>query len=376
MGSRPADLITEIYLAGLAGQRPALPTDLTRLEQAAREHLSPSAYGYIAGNAGSGTTGTANREAFGRWQFVPRMMRDCSQRDLSVSLFGQRLPFPVLLAPVAAQTLAHPAGELASARAAAAVGAPFILSTCSSYPLEEVAREAGDTPRWFQLYLPADRAVAESLVSRAIASGYTALVLTVDTASFGYRPADLDNGYQPFLHETGIANFTSDPAFNAGLPDGAGSASVVKRWAEVCANPRLNWEDLPWLREFTTLPIILKGILHPDDARRAMDCGMDGLVISNHGGRQLDGTVATLDALPPVRKAVGETVPVLLDSGVRTGTDVIKALALGADAVLYGRPYVYGLALAGQSGALHVLRCLVNRDPPVSGNLHQRAEEL
>ncbi|HEX5294538.1 MAG TPA: alpha-hydroxy-acid oxidizing protein [Streptosporangiaceae bacterium] len=359
MAPAPADLIREIYLDGCAGRRPPLPTDLTTLEEAARAILPPAAYGYVAGNAGTGVTGAANRAAFEQWQLLPRMLRDCSRRDLSVSLFGQRLAAPVLLAPVAAQTVVHPDGELATARAAAAEGIPVVLSTASSFALEEVAKEAGDVPRWFQLYWPSDRAVAESLVSRAVASGYDALAVTVDATAFGYRPADLGHGYLPFLQGAGIANFTSDPAFQASLPPGAGPPEVIGQWARVFANPTLCWDDLPWLREFTTLPILLKGILHPDDARRALDCGVDGLVVSNHGGRQLDGSIATLDALPAVRAAVGDSVPVLLDSGVRTGTDVLKALALGADAVLYGRPYIYGLALAGQAGVRHVLRCLL-----------------
>jgi lactate 2-monooxygenase len=357
-GPSPAELIREIYLDGRDNHRPRISTDLTSLEKAAREVLSPTAYGYLAGNAGSGRTGAANRKAFDRWQLLPRVMRGCARRELGVKLFGQRLDVPVLLAPIAAQTVAHPHGELASARAAAETGVPIVLSTASSYSLEEVAENAGDVPRWFQLYWPADPEVAASLVARAAASGYTALVVTVDTPAFGYRPADLDHGFLPFLHGAGIANFTSDPAFQAGLPANAGPAEVRTRWAAVFANPALSWKDLPRLREMTT-PILLKGILRPDDAREALDHGADGLVVSNHGGRQLDGTIAALDALPAVRKAVGGTVPVLLDSGLRTGTDMLKALALGADAVLYGRPYVYGLALDGQSGVRHVLRCLL-----------------
>ncbi len=355
----PADLVREIYLAGpsAAAERPS--TDLSALDAAAREILAPNAYGYVSGNAGTGTTARANRAAFDRWSLLPRMLRGVTARDLSVSLLGLRLAAPVLLAPVAAQTVMHPEGELAAVRGAGEAGVPFVLSSFSSHSMEEVARAAAPGPRWFQLYWPSDREVAESLVRRAEASGYSALVLTVDNPAFGFRPADLDHGYLPFLQGTGLANFTSDPVFRAALPASAGPADVVRHWAAISANPGLTWDRLPWLRELTRLPLLVKGVVHPDDARLALDHGADGIVVSNHGGRQLDGTVAALDALPAVRGAVGDAVPVLMDSGVRTGSDVVKALALGADAVLYGRPYQYGLALDGQRGVHHVLRCLL-----------------
>ncbi len=351
--STPADLVREIYLGGA----PRLTTDLTALEEQARAAMTPTAVGYVLGDAGTGDTGRLNRQAYARRRLVPRMLRGAARRDLSVTLLGQRLPSPVLLAPIAAQTVVHPEGELATARAAASTGVPFVLSTGSSHSLEDVAAVAGPGPRWFQLYWPSDRTVAASLVRRAEASGYSAIVLTVDAPTFGYRPTDLDHGYLPFLQGHGIANFTSDPAFQAGLPADGG---VVQHWARVFANPTLNWDDLPWLRTVTSLPILLKGVLHPADARRALDLGaVDGVIVSNHGGRQLDGTVAALDVLPAVRAAVGPDVPVLVDSGIRTGSDVLKALALGANAVLYGRPYLYGLALDGQAGVAHVLRCLL-----------------
>jgi isopentenyl diphosphate isomerase/L-lactate dehydrogenase-like FMN-dependent dehydrogenase/surfactin synthase thioesterase subunit len=356
----PADLVREIYLAGLGGSTPRLPTDLSTLEDQACTVLSPTALGYILGDAGTGATGHANRQAFARRHVVPRMLRGVDRRDLTVSLLGQNLPAPVLLAPIAAQTVVHPDGELATARGAADAGVGFVLSTGSSHSLEDVADAAGRGPRWFQLYWPSDRALATSLVRRAEQHGYTAIVLTVDAPTFGYRPTDLDQGYLPFLHGHGIANFTSDPVFQAGLPDGADDRAVIAHWASVFANPALHWDDLPWLRTITALPILLKGVLHPADASRALDLGaVDGVIVSNHGGRQLDGTIAALDALPAVRAAVGTDVPVLVDSGIRTGSDVIKALALGADAVLYGRPYLYGLALNGQRGVAHVLRCLL-----------------
>ncbi|MER5556987.1 alpha/beta fold hydrolase [Streptomyces sp. NPDC002506] len=355
----PADLVREIYLAGPDARADQLTTSLLGLEEEARKALSPAAYGYVAGNAGTGATGRANREAFDRWRLVPRVLRGVTRRDLSVPLLGRRLPAPVLLAPVSAQTVVHPEGELAAVRGAADAGLPFVLSSFSSHSLEEVAAAAGPGPRWFQLYWPSDDVLATSLVRRAEASGYSALVLTVDNPAFGFRPADLDHGFLPFVKGTGLANFTSDPVFRAALPPGAGTAEVVGHWASISGNPSLTWERLPWLRELTDLPILVKGILHPDDARFALAHGADGIIVSNHGGRQLDGTTAALDCLPAVRAAVGDAVPVLMDSGVRTGSDVVKALALGADAVLYGRPYQYGLALGGRRGVHHVLRCLL-----------------
>ncbi|MEV5597081.1 alpha/beta fold hydrolase [Streptomyces sp. NPDC052496] len=355
----PADLVREIYLAGPESRAGRLTTDLTLLPDAAREVLPPAAYAFVAGDAGTGETGRANRAAFDRWRLVPRVLRGVTRRDLSVSFLDQRLAAPVLLAPISAQAVVHPEGELAAVRGAADAGLPFVLSSLSSHSLEDVAAAAGPGPRWFQLYWPSDDDLAASLVRRAEASGYTALVLTVDAPTFGYRPGDLDHGFLPFVDGTGLANYTSDPVFRAALPSGAGTAAVVGHWASVFANPSLAWDRLPWLRELTDLPLVVKGVLHPEDARLALAGGADGVIVSNHGGRQLDGTMAALDCLPAVRDAVGDAVPVLLDSGVRTGGDVVKALALGADAVLYGRPYQYGLALGGRRGVHHVLRCLL-----------------
>ena len=355
----PAELVREIYLDGLRGVARRITTDLAALEEQARAVLSPEARGYVIGDAGTGASGRANRAAFERWRMVPRVLRGADRRDLSTSVLGQRLSAPVLLAPTAAQSVVHPEGELATARAAGEAGLAFVLSTVSSHALEDVAGAAGPGPRWFQMYWPSSRDLAESLVHRAEAAGYSALVLTVDAPTFGYRPADLDRGFLPFLHGAGIANFTSDPVFRAGLPEGYQQRDVIAHWARVFANPSLAWAQLPWLRTVTSLPILIKGILHPDDARYALESGAaDGVIVSNHGGRQLDGVVAALDVLPAVRAAVGKDVPVLFDSGVRTGSDVVKALALGARAVLVARPVLWGLAVNGAAGVQHILEML------------------
>jgi lactate 2-monooxygenase len=299
----------------------------------------------------------ANEAAFRRWRIVPRLLRDVAARDLSVTVLGTELPAPVGLAPVGIQTIVHPDGELATARAAAAVGLPMVVSTMTTVPLEEVADAAGG-PKWFQLYWPTDRDLAASFLSRAEAAGYRAIVVTLDTFLPGWKPRDLQRGWQPFLQGVGIANYTSDPVFRARLakPPEEDPQAAIGAFVGVFPNPRLTWEDLEFLRSRTTLPIALKGILHPEDARAAREHGIDAVVVSNHGGRQIDGSIASLDALPAIVDAVGGELEVLLDSGVRSGADVFKALALGADAVLLGRPYLWGLAVGGEAGVLAVLR--------------------
>ncbi len=351
----------EVYLAGLGGRRPDLPMSAEELEARAAEAMSPEAHGYVSGGAGSERTMRANREAFDRWRILPRMLRDVGARSLRVRLFGTELPAPVLLAPVGVQSIAHPEGELAVARAAASTGVGMVLSTASSFTLEEVAEANGGSPRWFQLYWPADRELAASFLSRAERAGFTAVVVTLDTWLLGWRPRDLANAYLPFLHSVGIANYLADPVFRASLPETPeeNPMAAVLRFGQVFSDPTVTWDDLAFIREHTSLPILLKGIQHPDDARAAADRGMDGVIVSNHGGRQIDGAVGALDALPAVARSVGETMPVLFDSGIRTGSDVLKALALGARAVLVGRPYVWGLALAGEEGVRHVIRCLL-----------------
>jgi lactate 2-monooxygenase len=357
------DYYREIYAKGmLAGERPTLPMASADLERAARESLDDRAIAYIFGGAGSEDTMRANLEAFRRWRIVPRVLRqDLSVRDLSVELLGTRMPAPVMLAPIGVQTLLHDDGELASARAAAAVGLPMITSTAAATALEEIAEANGDSPRWYQLYWPNDDEIAASIVRRAEASGYSAIVLTVDNYVPGWKPRDLQQAYLPFLEGIGIAQYLSDPVFLEALeksPD-EDMGAAVGHFLAVFANPTLTWERLEWLRGTTSLPIVLKGILHPDDAREARERGVDGIVVSNHGGRQIDGAIASLDALPAVLDAVGDGVTVLLDSGIRSGADIFKALALGADGVLVGRPYLWGLALDGQNGVETVLRSLL-----------------
>ena len=350
----------EIYLQGMGGVQPSFPMSYAQLQREAREVLDERAYGYVAGGAGTESTMDANRAAFERWRIVPRMLRDVSQRDLSVELFGQRLPTPIMLAPIGVQSIIHDDAEVAAARGAAAVDVPTVLSTASSRTLEDVAEAVGDAPRWFQLYWPSDESVAASLVRRAEAAGYSAIVVTADTKLLAWRPRDLETAYLPFLHGEGIANYLSDPAFLeplAASPEDDPQSAIL-RWVQIFSERALTWRDLATLREHTNLPILVKGILHPDDARLAVEHGADGIVVSNHGGRQVDGAIGALDALPAVVEVAGE-VPVLFDSGIRSGADIAKAVALGARAVLVGRPYAFGLALGGEDGVRHVLRSLL-----------------
>jgi lactate 2-monooxygenase len=350
----------EVYLRGMAGEAPNLPASWAELERDAAAAVDPGPRDFVWGGAGAGETMRANLEAFGRWRIVPRMLRDISERDLRTTVLGTEMPAPVLLAPVGVQTILHPDGETGSARAAGKLGVPVVASTAADRSMEEVAEAAGDGPRWFQLYWPKDDAITESLVRRAEQAGYSALVVTLDSMLLGWRPADLSRAYLPFLKGTGIAQFTSDPVFRAGLakPPEEDVQAAVAAWVQVI-NRIVTWDDIGSLRSITSLPILLKGILHPDDARLAREHGVDGVIVSNHGGRQVDGAVGALDALPPVAEAVGGDMPVLFDSGVRSGSDVVKALALGAQAVLVGRPYLWGLALDGEAGVETVLRMLL-----------------
>jgi lactate 2-monooxygenase len=356
-----ADYYREIYLRGLGGETPSIPVAAADLEQQAIEAMGPQAAGYVCAGAGSEATMRANLEALGRRRIVPRMLRDVSDRDLSTALLGTAMPAPLMLAPIGVQKVVHEDGELATARAAAAVGVPMIVSTASHFTLEEIAAAGGEAPRWFQLYWPSDPELLESFVGRAERAGYEALVVTVDTFIPGWKARDLQQAWLPFLNGMGVANYFQDPVFRAALEqtpeDEPGAATG--HFLGVQSNPSLSWDDLGRLRELTSLPIVLKGIQHADDAREAASRGIDGIVVSNHGGRQVDGALASLDALEPIAAAVGDELAVLFDSGVRGGADAFKALALGADAVCLGRPYIWGLALEGQTGVETVLKMVL-----------------
>jgi lactate 2-monooxygenase len=389
---------TAIFRAGASGSRALVPTRWASLLSAAERAMSADAWAYVHGSSGTESTAEANARAFERWRIVPRVLRDVSARDLGVSLFGHHYPTPLLASPVGVLELVHPDADLAIARAAASLGIPAILSNQASIPMERVAAEGGGGPLWFQLYWSASDELVESLVSRAERIGAQAIVVTLDTQLLGWRPRDLDRAYLPFIHGLGIAQYTSDPvfrglvaermarpadrqapksrvtpsalrtlygmtrrypgSFGANLRSGE-PRTAVETFLDVFSRADLTWSNLAFLRERTTLPILLKGVQHPDDARHALELGVDGLIVSNHAGRQVDGAIASLDALPGVVEAVAGRAPVLFDSGVRGGADVLRALALGAVAVCVGRPWVYGMAIAGQAGATEALRNLL-----------------
>jgi isopentenyl diphosphate isomerase/L-lactate dehydrogenase-like FMN-dependent dehydrogenase len=379
---------TDIYIRGLGGERPLVPTRLDALEARARQAMTPEAWAYIAGGAGQDSTIRANRDALERWRIVPRVLRDASVRDLSIELFGQTLPSPILLGPVGVLEMVHRDADLAVARAARAEGVPMIFSNQASVPMERCATVLGDSPHWFQLYWSTSNDIVANFVRRAEACRCGAIVVTLDTTMLGWRTQDLDLAWLPFLRGRGIAQYTSDPVFRAeaarhnaappasprfgpalmatladlfGASRRAGmSFSDMRRavayFTATYSRPSLQWSDLAYLRSITSLPIVLKGIQHADDARRAADSGIDGIVVSNHGGRQVDGAIGSLDALPAIVEAAGGRMPILFDSGVRSGMDVFKALALGATAVLLGRSYAYGLAIGGEAGVREVIR--------------------
>jgi lactate 2-monooxygenase len=360
-GAAFGDFQIEIYLAGLSGTIPALPMDFAHLEARAAQALPESVLSYVAGGAGDEQTQRTNVAAFRGWGLVPRMFVGAATRDLGVDLFGLSLQSPLVMAPIGVIGLCAQdgQGDLATASAAARTGVPMIASTLSTCPMEDVAASMGDTPGFFQLYTPTDRELAESFVRRAEASGFKAIVVTLDTWLPGWRPRDLATSNFPMLRGHCLANYTSDTVFRARLrrPPEEDMAAAVALWVGIFGHP-LRWDDLAWLRSMTELPLIVKGICHPDDARRARDGGVDAIYCSNHGGRQANGGLPALDCLPDVVAAV-DGLPVLFDSGVRSGADVVKAVALGAAAVGVGRPYAYGLALGGADGVVHVLRSIL-----------------
>lgn len=385
-----------IYRDGASGRRPAVPTGAQALYDAAHAAMSPEAWAYVAGSSGSETTAEANRSALDRWRIVPRVLRDVAARDLGIELFGHHYPSPVIAAPVGALGLVHADADVAVAKATAELGIPYIFSNQASRTMEETAAVMGDSPRWFQLYWSSSDDLVASLLRRAEGAGAQAIVITLDTHTLGWRPRDLDLAYLPFIHGIGIAQYTSDPVFRAIVRDRAAMPAsgpkpritpsavrtlldmtghypgrfienlrsgepkaAVETFLDVFSRPSLTWDELAFAREHTSLPIVLKGIQHPDDAQRALAAGVDGVIVSNHGGRQIDGAIGSLDALPPIVDAVNGRTPVLFDSGIRGGSDILKAMALGAAGVLVGRPWVYGLAIAGSAGVRDVLRNLV-----------------
>jgi isopentenyl diphosphate isomerase/L-lactate dehydrogenase-like FMN-dependent dehydrogenase len=351
----------KIYEWGLAGKTPGQPVSVEELAREAKSVLKQEAYDYLAGGAGSEDTMRSNRDAFRRRRIVPRVLRDVARRDLGVDILGQRLPVPFMLAPIGVLSILHKDAELAVARAARSLGIPLILSTVSSTTMEEVAAEMGDVSRWFQLYWPRNDELAASFLRRAEQAGYRAVVVTLDTYLLSWRERDIRNAYLPFVRGEGLANYFSDPVFREAIGGDPKLHPVraLEYFGEVFSDPSRTWDDLSRLRQSTRLPILVKGILHPDDARKAVDHGVAGVIVSNHGGRQVDGAIAALDALPPIVDAVGGRTTVLFDSGIRRGPDVIKAMALGARCVLLGRPYAFGLAVDGEKGVREVLENLV-----------------
>jgi len=387
------DIQSAIFRNGSTGLKPAIPAGWSDLESAAKKAMSREAWAYVAGSAGNESTEAANRAAIDRWKIVPRVLRDVDQRDLSIELLGHRYPTPLLAAPVGVLGMVDKQADIAVGRAAARLGVPYILSTQASVPMERVAEAMGDAPRWFQLYWSTSDELVESFVQRAEKSVAHAIVVTLDTHMLGWRPRDLSLGYLPFAHGKGIAQYTSDPVFRRlvekriarsepsakarirpatirtlldmtrNYPDGSLRSPLprasVDTFLDVFSRSTLTWENLAWLRERTTLPIVLKGIQHPDDASRALAAGIDGLIVSNHAGRQIDNALGSLDALPGIAERVNGAVPVLFDSGIRSGADMFVALALGASAVCVGRAYTYGLAIAGEQGAYEALRNII-----------------
>jgi 4-hydroxymandelate oxidase len=330
------------------------PINLHDYEVLARERLPEMVYGYYMGGSGDELTLQENPRAWGLMRFRPRILVDVSERDLSTSVLGQTVSMPVLTAPSAFNAMAHPDGELAVARAAAAAGIISVVSTLSTYALEEIA-EASEGPRWFQLYCYRDRRITRMLVDRAEAAGYAALCLTVDAPMFGQRERDIRNR---FRLPPGMGMKNLEPVGLEQLSAAGGDESALQRYISEQLDPSLTWEVLEWLRGVTQLPLVVKGILTPEDALLAVERGVDGIIVSNHGGRQLDGALTTCEALPQVVDAVEGRVEVLVDGGIRRGADVLRALAMGARGILVGRPYLWGLAVGGEAGVRHVLEML------------------
>ncbi|MCB0669011.1 MAG: alpha-hydroxy-acid oxidizing protein [Saprospiraceae bacterium] len=379
------DLQKEIFLGGLRGQRPVIPSEVSALRKLAERKLSAPSFDYLDGSAGRHHTNLNNQQAFHHWQILPTMLNDVSVRNIGTNLFGAKFSSPFFLCPIGVLELAHPQADLAVARACESTGVPLMISSQASTPIENIAGQMPTTPTFFQLYWSKSEELVASFLSRAERSGCLAIVVTLDTTLLGWRTKDLDHAYLPFLYGRGLAQYISDPVFQrlvrqeppraepppkttltlirslwrmaSNFPGSTlqnfrtrSTLAAIRKFIEIYMNPALEWHDLNRLREMTNLPLILKGIQHPDDARKAIDAGVDGVVISNHGGRQIDGAVSSLNALTLCKEVVGDQIPMLFDSGVRSGSDAYKALALGAQMVGIGRPYAYALAVAGELG--------------------------
>ena len=381
----------QTYIDGMSGKLPLVPFDIQQLAKKAKEKISPEAFAYVAGGAGLEDTVRNNRSDFGKWKIIPRMLRDVSVRDTSIELFGKKISSPLLLSPVGVLDLAHKEADIGVAKAADETNISMIFSNQASAPMEATSKVMGNSSRWFQLYWSKSNDLVASLVQRAEACGCSAIVITLDATMLGWRIQDLDLAYLPFLRAKGIAQYTSDPVFQRlideeeeeknqnpvkinfdtisnlielmrNYPGGFWQnlrskrpLKAVRKFINIYSRPSLTWEDLPFLRAHTKLPVILKGILHPEDAKKAVDVGIDGIIVSNHGGRQVDGSISTIEALPDIVEAANGSIPVLMDGGVSGGADMFKAIALGAKAVCIGRPFVYGLALAGKQGVIEVI---------------------
>jgi lactate 2-monooxygenase len=343
----------DLLLKNITAQAP-FPICFADLEKAVAKKIEAGPFGYIRSGAGGEQTLRNNRAAFEKYSIVPRFLNDVSNVDTSIHLFGKTYPTPLLFAPVGMNGMVHDEGELAVARAAQNLNIPYIQSTVSTYALEEVAQAAPSATKWFQLYWSTNEEIAFSMAARAEAAGFEAIVLTVDTVMLGWREEDVRNQFSPLKLGYARGNYMNDPVFTATLPDDS-FESYVQGVLQNVFHPTLNWAHVRELKKRTNLPILLKGILHPEDAKLAIDNGIDGIIVSNHGGRQLDGVIGSLDALPAIAEAVNGQIPIILDSGVYRGMDALKALALGADAVAIGRPFVYGLALEGQQGVEKVM---------------------
>lgn len=358
-----SDYQFEIY-SGLHGTPPSIPVSAEELEAAAKKKLRREAYDYIEGGAGAESTIQANLRAFEQWSIVPRMLRDVSHRDYQKNLFGTTLLAPMALAPIGQMAHVCEDAELACARAAAQVGLPYTLSTVSSATFEDIAEVEG-LSKWYQLYWPNDDDLLGSFLQRAEKAGFEAVMVTLDTALLGWRERDLQNVFFPGTNGIGLSNYFTDPVFQKrlGLTKPPATEKEIQaaftEWTQVFSKPNWTWDDLEAIQSRTKLPVILKGIQHPEDAQKAIEAKVQGIVVSNHGGRQVDGAIGALEALPQVAKAIDGRIPVLFDSGIRRGADIVKALALGADAILIGRPYVWGLALEGAKGVESVLRRLL-----------------